>query len=365
MGIKGLNNIIKNHVKAPFQERNITYFGGSKFGIDSGILFYKCAHKRNLSGDPWALITGFLTKAIYYLENDIIPIFCFDGTPPEEKTGVIENRWARKEKIKAKLQELGDSNPQLSERLKRQIISVSKEEKQQVIDIIKLSGLPWVISTGEAEATCAHLQKEGLTDFTVTEDGDAMMFGCENFIKDSPHLGMVKHYSLSSILHELKLSFTEFLDLAILCGCDYCPNIPKIGPTKSLKLIRENGTMSEEIIKGIQKGPDVKQTDVKQTDVKIECKHSGIKGLHKEPDVKGLHKEPDVKQTDVKGYTEYWTAFNRARILYTTPVLPSVGKMNLDPPSEDFESSLKTLGIPSRTISRLMFRLNAAISFQK
>ena len=312
MGIKGLNYIIKNHVKSPFQERDIEYFSGSKFGIDSGILFYKCAYKRNISGE--SIVTGFLNKAIWYLENNIIPIFCFDGTPPEEKNSVIKSRWTRKEKIKAKLQELGDSNPELSLRLQRQIICVSKEEKKQVIEIIKLSGLPWVISSGEAEGTCALLQKEGHTDFTVTEDGDALMFGCPSFIKDSTTFGKVKHYDLGHILQELNLSFQEFLDLAILCGCDYCPTIQGIGPAKSLKLVKENGLFSQEI---------------------LNCTE------------------------------EYWNSFTVAKRLYTKPVLAEDSNLNLELPQPTLTQHLKEIGIPNKTISKLIFRLNAAIGFQK
>ena len=316
MGIKGLNSIIKNYVKSPFQERDIQYFGGSKFGIDSGILFYKCAYKRNISGE--SIVIGFLSKAIYYLENNIVPIFCFDGTPPEEKNSVIEGRWARKEKIKIKLQEIGDSNPELTNKLKRQLISVSKEEKQQVIEIIKLSGLPWVMSSGEAEGTCAMLQKEGHTDFTVTEDGDAMMFGCPSFIKDGSCLGKVKHYNLTDILNELDMSFPEFLDLAILCGCDYCPTIPKIGPSKSFKLIKENGRFSEDILAQVENVPE-----------------------------------------------DYWNSFIKARGLYTEPVLPEELNLTLRTKCDSLDSRLKELGIPNRTISKLLFRLNAAVSFQK
>ena len=36
-----------------------------------------------------------------------------------------------------------------------------------------------------------------------------------------------------------KISFEEFIDLCILCGCDYTCTIPKVGPITSLNLIRK------------------------------------------------------------------------------------------------------------------------------
>ncbi len=32
----------------------------------------------------------------------------------------------------------------------------------------------------------------------------------------------------------------QFVDLCILCGCDYCPSIRGIGPTTALKLIKRH-----------------------------------------------------------------------------------------------------------------------------
>jgi len=37
----------------------------------------------------------------------------------------------------------------------------------------------------------------------------------------------------------LGLTFEQFVDLCILCGCDYCSSIKGIGPKTALKLIRQ------------------------------------------------------------------------------------------------------------------------------
>ena len=44
----------------------------------------------------------------------------------------------------------------------------------------------------------------------------------------------------------------EFIDLCILCGCDYTTNIPGIGPIKAFKYIEECKNI-EEVIKKIEK----------------------------------------------------------------------------------------------------------------
>ncbi len=39
-------------------------------------------------------------------------------------------------------------------------------------------------------------------------------------------------------LSELGLSHEQFIDLCILCGCDYCGRIPGIGPVRALEKIK-------------------------------------------------------------------------------------------------------------------------------
>lgn len=37
----------------------------------------------------------------------------------------------------------------------------------------------------------------------------------------------------------------QFIDVCILCGCDYCGSIKGIGPKKALKMIAEHGTLEK------------------------------------------------------------------------------------------------------------------------
>lgn len=48
---------------------------------------------------------------------------------------------------------------------------------------------------------------------------------------------------LNVALCGLDISFEQFVDLCILCGCDYCSSIKGIGPKTALKLIRQYKTL--------------------------------------------------------------------------------------------------------------------------
>lgn len=47
----------------------------------------------------------------------------------------------------------------------------------------------------------------------------------------------------AQLLQELELTSDQFIDLCILCGCDYCGRIPGIGPVRALELVRQQGGM--------------------------------------------------------------------------------------------------------------------------
>ncbi len=70
---------------------------------------------------------------------------------------------------------------------------------------------------------------------------DCLTFGCPILLrgftnKDEP----VTEIKLDIVLKELEMSMEEFIDLCILCGCDYCDNIEGIGSIKAFKYLKEN-----------------------------------------------------------------------------------------------------------------------------
>ncbi|GMP63585.1 hypothetical protein CsSME_00025217 [Camellia sinensis var. sinensis] len=59
-------------------------------------------------------------------------------------------------------------------------------------------------------------------------------------------------FEVSKVFEELNLTMNQFIDLCILCGCDYCDSIRGIGGQTALKLIRQHGSI-ENILENINK----------------------------------------------------------------------------------------------------------------
>jgi flap endonuclease-1 len=72
---------------------------------------------------------------------------------------------------------------------------------------------------------------------------DALTFGSTRLLR---HLTFsaardlpIVEIELEKVLSGFQLNMNEFIELCILCGCDYTNSIKGIGPHKALKLIQE------------------------------------------------------------------------------------------------------------------------------
>ncbi len=57
----------------------------------------------------------------------------------------------------------------------------------------------------------------------------------------------ILEFRLPDILSAMELTMPQFVDLCILCGCDYTDTIRGIGPKKALALIKTHGTIEKVI----------------------------------------------------------------------------------------------------------------------
>jgi flap endonuclease-1 len=223
------------------------------------------------------------------LKNHITPVFVFDGKPPKEKSGVIQNRKEKRNILVTKknineyalnieknnyddfktnlLNFIGDdndsyiieqdeiqsifnkSNEELKtdiQNLDRKIIYVTEYHIKSSKELFDLLGIKYIHVDCEAEALLAMLYKNNIIDGCISEDTDVLVNGGYLFLRDfNADKNTVKEYCLHGILDNLKLKYEEFIDMCILCGCDYTTKINGIGPINAYKLIIKHKTIEE------------------------------------------------------------------------------------------------------------------------
>ena len=251
MGIKNLLKFLKEYPNL-VKNTDIENYNGKKVAIDISILLYQVVISirntgtdlTNSKGKITSHILGLFNKTITLLKRNIIPIYVFDGSPPELKNNVLSNR--KKNRIKA-YEKMLKANTE-EERIKyfKRCVNITNEQIKQSQELLELMGIPYIIANEEADSQCAYLSKKGLVDGVYTEDMDILTFGAKKIIRNlTSYKKSTIEISLSDILEKLDLNYDNFIDFCILLGCDYCIGINDIQPNILFKYFKETKDINQ------------------------------------------------------------------------------------------------------------------------
>ena len=264
MGIKGLTQLIKKHSPDSIIHEPLYKMKGKRLAIDTSIFLYKSLMNVRSKGDYLKNSQGKIVshiQGLYYKTNQLLtfgitPIYIFDGKPPQEKNDCIKARVKKAEECKEKMETT--DNLQEKQNLEKGSIRIKKEYIDDLKHIFSLMGVSYIHANGEAEAYASELCRLGFVDGVMTEDMDTLSYGCPLLMrscidKSIKRPEIVSTFNFQKILEDFKMNHDEFIDMCILCGCDYCPTIPKVGPARAMKFIQkynniENLINSEEKI---------------------------------------------------------------------------------------------------------------------
>jgi flap endonuclease-1 len=104
-------------------------------------------------------------------------------------------------------------------------------------------GLPVIQAPSEAEAQCAWLAKNKYVEGVIGEDIDTLLFGSPLLVRNFNRGSEAIEINTAEVLAALGLTFEQFIDFSILCGCDYTAKIPMVGPVNALSFIKAHHTL--------------------------------------------------------------------------------------------------------------------------
>ena len=201
MGIKNLKKSIQKYAPDAIDVKPNLY--NKKIAIDSSILLYKFRYTYQ-TNDSFH-IQGFIMHTIELLESGIIPVYVFDGKPPDAKKNTLDKRTDNRTKMKDRVDELVAlrdklvvENPDLIEqqgdfiddtesnvsseenvdqnvnvvkeikklnrkieKIEKNILIVKRHHSLEVMELLEALGIPYLQAISESEETCAYLQKNG------------------------------------------------------------------------------------------------------------------------------------------------------------------------------------------------------------
>lgn len=124
---------------------------------------------------------------------------------------------------------------------------VTDQMVQDIQELLKLFGVPFIVSPMEAEAQCAELESLHLIDGTITDDSDVFLFGASRVYKNMfNQQRFVECYMSKDIEREMLLSRKKLIQLAFLLGSDYTDGIPGVGPVAAMEILSEFSAPKEQ-----------------------------------------------------------------------------------------------------------------------
>ena len=250
MGIKGLTQLVKKNSPKSIEHKALYTMQGKRIAIDTSIFLYKSLmnvrskgdYLKNSEGKVISHIQGLYYKTNQLLTFGITPIYIFDGKPPEEKSDCIKERNKKANEYKEKME--NTENPEEKKILEKGTIRIKKEYIDDLKHMFNLMGVSYIHAPGEAEAYASELCRLGFVDAVMTEDMDTLSYGCPQLFrtcidKSIKRPDIVTVFNFNKILEDFKMNHDEFIDMCILCGCDYCPTIPKVGPVRAMRFIHK------------------------------------------------------------------------------------------------------------------------------
>jgi flap endonuclease-1 len=248
MGIKNLNSVIKESMKKTTFDK----LRGSIIGVDFSLFLYRFVYNKN---NP---IECFLRQVHLFYRYKILPVYVIDGNAPLEKQVTLDKRAQKRQKLYDNIADLlekqhDNNSPNTSSRinseitkLERRCVVYSQKLVQDILYFFELLGIPVICENEEADFILAKLSAANKIDYILSDDSDVLAFGARNVLKNF----CIKEekcelYIMDNILAKLEVTMQKFVDICIMCGCDYMTKIRNMNCVKSLQLILLWGSIEE------------------------------------------------------------------------------------------------------------------------
>ncbi len=278
MGVQ-LNRII------PKRKIDLEFLSNKKIAIDAFNMIFQFLSTirqretgellKDSNGNVTSHLSGLFYRSIRFLDNNIKPIYVFDGPPPEFKRKTIEERKKRKEEAKKQLElalkESRVGDVMLYAQQTSELTDEMIEESKKLLDAL---GIPWIQAKSEGEAQACYLVKNNDAYAVGSQDYDSILFGAERLVRNMSVTGRKRFIKgtwiqiepeiieLNKVLEELGINRDQLIIAGILIGTDYNPRgIKGIGPKGALKLVKEEKTL-DKVLKKIDWNFDIDAEEI-------------------------------------------------------------------------------------------------------
>lgn len=214
---------------------------------------------KDSNGNITSHLSGLFYRNIKLLENNIRPVYIFDGDAPDLKEKETTRRRKQREEAREewkKLKEEGKVSEAYSKATQSsKLTSDMVKESKELLDAM---GIPYIQAPSEGEAQAAHMAGYSQVYAVGSQDWDCLLFGADRMVRNltsrrtrktsgggrkkiNPEL-----IERQQVLEQLEITQEKLIWMGLLIGTDFNPDgVHGIGPKTGLKLVRKYDDFQE------------------------------------------------------------------------------------------------------------------------
>jgi flap endonuclease-1 len=254
-----IGSLIKKELKEKIELETLK---NKRLGFDAFNTIYQFITTiRSIDGTPLTNEKGEITShlnGIFYritniLSQGIKPVFVFDGVSHKLKDKTKQERRDRRTTAKEKYDlAIDQGDAENAHKYGKQSQTITENIIKESKELLEAFGVPCMTAPGEAEAQISVMTKNGLFDYTVSQDYDCLLFNSPNILRNINVTGKRKVVSRNiyvdsypyvintqKIIKDLEITHRKLIWLSILIGTDFNKKIEGVGPKTALKLVKK------------------------------------------------------------------------------------------------------------------------------
>ncbi len=175
----------------------------------------------------------------------VTPYLVFDGDDLPSKSGTeLDRHQRRKESKELGLELLRKGRTAEAYQEFQKAVDVTPLMARHLIEELKKMNIQYVVAPYEADAQLVYLEQNGFIDGIISEDSDLLVFGAKRLLSKLDQHGDLIEINRADFTACREVSFVGWTDadfrrMCILSGCDYLPNIGRVGLKTAYRSIRK------------------------------------------------------------------------------------------------------------------------------
>ncbi|WP_134670752.1 flap endonuclease-1 [Halorussus marinus] len=189
-----------------------------------------------------ANLIGVVQGLPKFFENDLTPVFVFDGSVTDHKSAEIEQRREAREAREERLEKAREAGDAIEvARLDAHTQRLTDTIQRTTRELFDRLDVPYIEAPAEGEAQAAYMNRVGAVDYCGTEDYDALLLGAPLTLRQLTSKGDPELMDFEATLDDLEVTWEQLVDIGILCGTDFNEGVSGIGPKTALETVKEHG----------------------------------------------------------------------------------------------------------------------------